>query len=474
MKFFLKYFIELPKIIFFLCLSLGIVSCMHKEQKKDAQKQLNELEQIKNTGILRVAVNYNSTDYFVYRGKIMGFKYELLRELAKELGVKLEIVVSKSLRETVDGLIINQFDLIAKNITITRPLRKQIDFTTPIRQTTQVLVQRQKSSEKKDSVFVHDTLELAGKKVMVPKESSYYKRLINLSNEIGFPIKVVEDTIYGVEKLISQVANGEIDYTVCDENVAKLNNTYYSNLDVSVKVGFPQDVAWAVRKQSYEWKLYVDEWIKNFKATKKYKFLYHKYFESTWSVYRIESGFHSVHGGKISVYDTLVKRLSIKYNWDWRLISAIIYQESRFNPNANSWVGAYGLMQIMPTTAEKLGIKNYKDPAQNIKGGILMLNWLDERFIESIPDSAQRIRFVLASYNIGLGHVHDAQRLAEKYGKDRNSWDDNVDYFLLNKSMKKFYKDSVVLYGYCRGEQAYNYVNKVLTNYNHYLNVIEN
>jgi membrane-bound lytic murein transglycosylase F len=187
----------------------------------------------------------------------------------------------------------------------------------------------------------------------------------------------------------------------------------------------------------------------------------------------MESGFHSVNGGNISVYDTIVKQLSMKYSWDWRLISSIIYQESRFNPNADSWVGAYGLMQIMPTTAERLGVKNYKDPAQNIEGGILMLNWLNKRFVESIPDSAQRMRFVLASYNIGLGHVLDAQRLAEKYGKDRNIWDDNVDYYLLNKSMKKYYKDSVVQYGYCRGEQAYNYVNKVLTNYNHYLNVIE-
>lgn len=472
MKLFFKYSVVLPKYLFFLFLSLVVISCVNKDQQNDSETQFNELERIKTSGILRVAVDYNSTDYFVYRGKIMGFKYELLQELAKDLGVELEIVVSKNLQQTINGLINAQVDLIAKNITVTRRLRNQIEFTTPIRQTTQVLIQQQKLLEGDDSIFVHSTLDLAGKKVVVQKESPYYRRLINLSREIGYPIEVVEDKIYGVEKLIAQVANGEIDYTVCDENVAKLNNTYFSNIDVSLKVSFPQDVAWAVRKKSDEWKIYLDEWITNFKSTGKYKYIYHKYFLSDWSVYRMESGFHSINGGKISVYDTIVKRLSLEYNWDWRLISSIIYQESRFNPNADSWAGAYGLMQIMPATAERMGVKNYKDPAQNIEGGILMLNWLNKRFIESIPDSAQRIRFVLASYNIGLGHVLDAQRLAEKYGKDRNIWDDNVDYYLLNKSMKKYYKDSVVHYGYCRGEHAYNYVNRVVTNYNHYLNVI--
>ena len=403
----------------------------------------------------------------------MGFTYDILQELSTDLGVELKIVVISDLRETYKGLRNNQFDIIAKNITITKRLSRQIDFTNPIGQTTQVLVQRKKLAETKNSGFVHSTLELTGKTVIVQNNTSYSQRLVNLSNEIGYQIEVVEDTILGVEELISQVAKGEIDYTVCNENVAKLNETYYSNLDVSVKVSFPQDIAWAVKKDTKELKLYINNWIDDFKTTKKYKYLYHKYFLSQWSTSRMESGFHSINGGNISIYDTLIKQLSKEHNWDWRLISSIIYQESRFNPNADSWAGAYGLMQLMPNTAKRLGVKNYKDPAQNITGGILMLNWLNKRFMETIPDSVQRTRFVLASYNIGPGHVFDAQRLAEKYGKDPTIWEDNVGYFLLNKSMKKYYQDPVVRYGYCRGEQAYNYVNKVLNNYNHYLNVIE-
>jgi len=129
-------------------------------------------------------------------------------------------------------------------------------------------------------------------------------------------------------------------------------------------------------------------------------------------------------------------------------------------------------MQIMPSTAKRFGIEDISNPEQNIKGGVLFLNWINKQFVNSIPDSTQRIKFVLASYNIGLGHVMDAQRLAEKFGKNKTVWDDNVDFYLLNKSSKFYFKDPVVRFGYCRGEEAYNYVSRVLTTYSHYLNVI--
>lgn len=469
-KYFLRAFLTLFILSFF------IVSCNDVKHDKKRKKTVktssqNDLAQIKKSGELKVVVDYNSTNYFVYRGKPMGFKYELLKELANELGVELKLSVSNNLQETFDGLINGSYDLIAKNLTVTKERSEEIDFTIPINQTRQVLVQRNRENSS-DSTFIKTTLELAGKKIHVQKNTSYYHRLQNLSEEIGSQINIVEDTIFGVEQLITKVAEGEFDYTVCDENVAKLNKTYYSNLDVSLKVSFNQNIAWAVRKGSVEWKEYLDKWITRFKRTNKYKYLYHKYFNSTRIAGRLDSDFHSITGGQISVYDDVVKKLATEYNWDWRLISSIMYQESRFNPDAGSWAGAYGLMQIMPTTAEGLGIDDLGDPEQNIKGGILLLNWLDQQFIESIPDSTERIKFVLASYNIGLGHVMDAQRLAEKYNKDRYVWDDNVDFYLRNKSSEKYYKDPVAKFGYCRGEQAYNYVSKVMTNYDHYLNVI--
>lgn len=129
-------------------------------------------------------------------------------------------------------------------------------------------------------------------------------------------------------------------------------------------------------------------------------------------------------------------------------------------------------MQLMPNTAESLGVNDIFDPRQNIEGGILLLNWLDEQLNTSIPDSTERIKFVLASYNIGLGHVKDAQRLARKFGKNSHVWEDNVDYYLRNKSSETYFKDPVVRWGYARGEEAFNFVNRVIGNYEHYRNLI--
>lgn len=164
--------------------------------------------------------------------------------------------------------------------------------------------------------------------------------------------------------------------------------------------------------------------------------------------------------------------MSVRYGWDWRLIASIIYQESRFDPEAESWAGAMGLMQLMPETADIFGVIEIYKPRENITGGLKLLNWLDKQLMDSIPDRNERLKFVLASYNVGLGHVKDAQRLAKKYGKDPFLWEDNVDYFLLNKSASKYYKDPVVRWGYCRGEEPFHYVSDVLERYGHYTNLL--
>ncbi len=474
MKYFCSHKKSTVKIFFLLICFSFFISCNQTRQEKEkdnTQSELNDLERIRKTGTLRAVVDYNSTNYFVYRGKPMGFKYELLKELTNDLGVNLEIIVSNNLGETFEGLKTKRFDLIAKNLTITKRRNSVVDFTVPLEQTRQVLVQRD-TRNSLDSIYVNSTLELGGKKVHVQKNTSYYRRMVNLSEEIGEDIKIIEDTIYGVEQLISMVAEGKIDYTVCDENVALLNKTYYPNLDVSLKVSFPQNIAWAVRKDSKEWKEYLDNWITKFKRSRKFHVLYHKYFESSRIAERMESDYHSISGGHISKYDKDIKKNSQQYGWDWRLIASVVYHESRFNAKAESWTEAYGLMQIMPSTARSLGVEDFKQPKQNIKAGILLINWLDEQLVESVPDSTERIKFVLASYNVGLGHVKDAQRLARKYNKNSEIWDGNVDFYLRNKSMEKYYKDPVVRWGYCRGDEAYSYVSKVLNNYQHYVNVI--
>ncbi|MBN2636470.1 MAG: transporter substrate-binding domain-containing protein [Prolixibacteraceae bacterium] len=444
-----------------------------KENSENDGQVINQLEQIKEKGELIAVVDYNSTNYFVYRGRPMGFQYELLQQLSNDLGVTLKVSVSNNLNQTFSGIENGQYDLVAKNLTVNRERKRMVDFTVPLHYTRQILVQRAKKEKEDDSLYVYSIVDLQDKTVHVQKNTAYYNRLVYLSDEIGKKINIAEDTIYGVEQLVARVANGEIDYTVCDENVAQLNKLFYPNLDISLRLSFPQKISWAVKKGSTDWKDFLDNWISEFKKTRKFKTLYHKYFESPRIVERMDSEYHSLSGGRISEYDELVKKIATQYNWDWRLISSIIYSESRFNPAADSWAGAKGLMQLMPNTAEAFGIENYEQPDQNILAGILFLNWLNNQLEESLPDSTERVNFVLAAYNVGLGHVNDARKLAEKYGANPNVWDNNVEDFLKKKSIEKYYNDSVVQWGYCRGIEATNYVEKVNDHFYHYLNVID-
>jgi membrane-bound lytic murein transglycosylase F len=305
----------------------------------------------------------------------------------------------------------------------------------------------------------------------VERNSSYAERLENLSDEIGDSI-FIEEVQENSEQLISLVAEGDMDYTVCDENVALVNQTYFPNLDVSTAVSFPQNLAWAVQKGATSLKKEIDTWLIDFKKTSKYAIIYNKYFRNQRTSQMVASDYFSLNSGKISAYDDAIKRYSKQIGWDWRLLASVIYQESRFDPGAESWAGAFGLMQLMPNTARRFGVDRNSSPEQHIRAGVEFILWLDNRFKNKITDEQERIKFILASYNIGYGHIEDAMNLADKYGNNPVIWEDGVDKFLLMKSNPEYYLDPVVKYGYCRGVETYKFVTEVLERYNDYKNII--
>lgn len=460
-----------------IILLISFNTCRQKE--KESFASLNTLEKIKKRGSLIAVMDFNSTNYFIYRGQPMGYQYELLKLLAKELGVKLEVKVENDVNKNFEMLKSGECDIIAINLTITKERSKVIDFTYPHSQTRQVLVQRKPDNWSQlrkmelEDTLIRNQLDLAGKLVYVQKGTSYAERMKNLSDEIGDSIILIEKADKEVEELIELVANGEIDYTVADENVAKVNQIYYPILDVNTPISFPQNMAWGVRKNDTEFKNGIDAWLKDFKKSRKYSAIYDKYFSNPRSVKIVESDFYAKNSGKVSRYDDYIKKYSEGIGWDWRLLASLIYQESRFKSNAKSWAGAYGLMQLMPTTAQRFGVNTKSAPEKQIKAGVDFIKWLDIRFEKrGITDEEEKIKFILASYNVGLGHILDARRLAEKEGKDPDVWENNVDIYILKKSNPKYYKDPVVKYGYCRGSETYNYVYQILDRYEHYKNII--
>lgn len=432
-----------------------------------------DLAQIKERGRLTAILNNSSTGYLIYRGQPMGYEYELLTRLARALEVELSIEITNNIEEAFRMLNRGEGDIIAFNMTVTAPRKERVAFTEHLSQVKQVLVQRrpaqwqQMKRHQVEQSLVRNPLALEGKTIYVQKNSAYAERLANLAEEIGGDITVIEEDA-DTETLIKMVADGEIDYTVADEDIAMVNATYHSAIDVQTPVSFPQKVAWATRKNAPDLLTATNDWLRNIKRSADYNTIYKKYFRSPkTTLKRVRSEYSSISGEYISPYDDLMRQHAIALGWDWRLLAAQAYQESKFDAEAESWAGAIGLMQLLPSTGELYKVTNMSDPAQSLRAATDYLLWLDGIWTKYVPDAEERRKFVLASYNAGQGHVLDARRLARKYGKNPERWED-VAHFLLLKSQPEYYNDPVSKSGYCRGSEPVNYVREILHRYDRY------
>lgn len=444
--------------------------------------QVDDFEQIKERGTLKVVTGYSPISYFVYRGQPMGYEYELLSILAEHLGVSLQLEVARSLDQMIEKLENGDVDMIAHNLTVTRSRAERVAFTLPLHTTRQVLVQkkpdnwRQMRLHEIDQDLIRNPIELAGKTVHVRSGSAYISRIESLSDEIGGEIDVrVADQNLTTEELITMVASGEISFTIADENIAKINQSYLSILDVDTPVSLPQQLAWAINKKAPDLLNEVNKWISEMQMGSDYYAIYNKYFENRRGFReRASSDLVASRSGRISEFDEIIKKYAEEIDWDWRLMASLIYQESQFNPNARSWAGAVGLMQLMPRTARAHGAQNPRIPEQNIRAGADFISWLNNYWEDKIPDEHERIKFILASYNVGHGHVQDARRLADKFGANPNVWENNVARYMLKKSNAEYYNDEVVQFGYARGAEPVNYVNSIFYIYSHYQQISDN
>ena len=434
-----------------------------------------DLEDIRKDGVLKALIIYSSTSYFLYRGEPMGFEYELLERMAAHLDLKLELVISTDLDTEFEDLNRGDVDLIAHGMTVTNERKWEVDFTEYLYLTRQVLVQKQPDNYLELSwsdlqkQLIHDPIELINDTVSIRRNSAYSERMRSLSNEIGGAIHInVLDSSLTTDQIIKKVIDGEIKYTIADENLAKINAAYHPILKIDVPVSFSQRIAWVTRKKSPELRKAVNAWILSERKQTEYNVIYNKYFKNKRNFRsRSRSDFYSLNNRQISQYDDLIRQYAKEINWDWRLLAAQVYQESRFDPKADSWAGARGLMQVMPTTAKSLGIKNPNSPRQSIKGGTAYLKWLGDNFSD-VPDSLTRIKFMLASYNCGYGHMQDAQRLARAEGLDANVWDGHVQQMILALSSSEHYNKPMIQHGYVRGIEPVNYVDEILERYEHY------
>lgn len=430
------------------------------------QKGFGDLEVIKKRGILRVLLKNNASSYFLRRGQLMGFEYEMAQAFAKHLGVRLVVLVPPSGGQELDWLEKGKVDIAAGFLKASPQWKERgINSSSPYHQAFQHVVVH------KDSNNIQSVKDLDGQTVVVHKSSNYWKELEELK-KVGIHVKLEsapEDM--EVEEIIERVAKREYGITLVDEHLLDIEKANHVTVKSAFTLGDQKSHTLAIRGEDSSLLSSLNHYIKSKKDGRKYSRLYAKYFTDSKQVRKHQRSRLKTADGKkmISKYDRLVQKYSDKYGFDWRFITAQMFQESRFDPNAKSHAGAIGLMQIMPATGRQLGLSGLKEPVTNIHAGTKYMNWLYGKF-ESDLSVVDRMWFTLASYNAGLGHVMDARRLAKQQGLNENRWFDNVEKAMLLLSKSKYAKKA--RFGYVRGREPVGYVRIIMKLYASYINVI--
>lgn len=443
---------------------------------------------------LVVGTRFNSTSYFLYRGEPMGYEYELLRNFAEAHEMHLRVIVAHDFEALGEMLRTGEVDVLAARLFPDGRLEGQATFTEPLFDTQRVLVQRSGAPDEAaqtdvqrravtdpdygwevpEEVTIRARLvqrgdELADETVHIAEESGAHRQLIELSDSIDGTIDIVEvDADVTTETLIRRVATGAIEFTVSRENVAELKQERFENIVVRPIIGPPVGLVWATRRGAPELHAALNEWIATERDGELFNSIYRKYYIDRGGYReREESEYLTAATGRLSQWDDIILRNAQAVGWDWRLLASVMFQESRFQPRARSWAGAMGLLQLMPATAREVGVTDPWDPEDNVAGGARYFQWLENQWVNDIADPDQRLRFILASYNVGRGHVQDAQRLAEAHGDDPDNWE-QVSHWLLQKSKREYFTHPVVRFGYARGLEPVTYVQKILDRYQHY------
>src|SRR5229473_3382945 len=380
------------------------------------------LEEIVKSGYLRVLTRNNDTSFFIYRGHRMGFDYELGKKLAQHLGIRVDMIITQNWADMVPELLKGEGDVIAAEVTVTDDRKKQVLFAEPWGKTQEVVVWKDGTPEVKDAEG------LSGKDVHVRESSSYYRTLLALNEKLKAAGKAVvnikpvaED--WETDTILQAVSQGAMSYTIADDLLANIHTAYWENLILGPPISDERALAWAVRPGQVKLKQAIDD-----------------------------------------VFHELRKQP----DFNWRLVAAQIYQESRFEPHRKSWVGALGLFQIMPATAKGLGITDPTDPEQSIRGGLKYMHQLSDHY-QNVPDAIERFRFALAAYNSGFGHVDDARKLARAAKKDATRWRE-VAPFLLKLSDHKYAQQA--RFGFCRGIEPVDYVRHIDERYTGYAQLV--
>ncbi len=457
-------------------LSSGLAGCGSSEQEEVIiypDPVAFDFEQIKERGTIRMITRYNSSSYFLHRGMDRGFEFELVSKFAEDQGLKVEVVLVGLDDDPITLLNRGEGDLIASNFAVTPDRTPHILFSKPYNFVNQVLVQSEDQSP------IEDFSGLDGKTVTVRRGSSYYTTLASLRDK-GYDITIdVAGQDWNTEALILEVAEGRLEATVADDNLYRVASNYIDGVRSGLILAEQDTIAWAIRRNAPQLKEKMDAFMtQHFRIRESegrilrsafLNILQRRYYEEDRKATRFsDRSFDMIYTGYISPYDDMVRTIAEEADVDWKLVLAVMAQESQFNPNARSWAGAVGLMQIIPRFSRVEDEALLYDPEINIREGVRYLQKHLNRYAHL--DSLNQYAFALANYNVGMGHIADARYLAAQLGNDPDEWEHVADA-LLRLMQRKYYQHA--RYGFKRGIETVNYVEDVMDRYRRYYAISE-
>jgi membrane-bound lytic murein transglycosylase F len=410
------------------------------------------IDQIKTLGELRVVTRTSPLAY--YRGADgvpEGPEYELARHFADELGVKLKITPMRSYAEIYAALTSGQAHIAAAGLKVPMQPVPGVEFSPAYQHVHEHLIYR------RGAIRPGSLAEIGNSDLEIAAGSAHAKTLEAARNSIP-DLVWVENSSTNSQTLLDGVADGSIDYTIADSTEFALAHDAHPDLRIAFDFPGNHPLAWAASDRDPHFARDMGEYFARLKLGGELATIVNRYYgRSEDAEFAGGPGFMRHLQSRLPLYKQWFVEAAEQSSQDWRLLAAIGYQESKWNPRASSSAGARGLMQLTLETATETKVTDLSDARQSIFGGARYFRQVYEKIPSHVPEP-DRTWFALAAYNIGYGHVEDARVLAQKAGRDPDSWQDVRDFLPL-LAQERWYTQTEN--GYARGWEPVRYVDNV-------------
>ncbi len=425
-------------------------------------------EQIKASGVLRMITFYNSRTYFIHKGGQAGFDYELLEQFCREYNLTVEVVIAQLGDDLISLLNSGQGDVVCSGLPTTPGADQYALLSRPTGFSQKIVILPENHS------LGTELADLEGLSLTIPWGCPFLPLLqeIRQASKISFRINQGPSQVEA-EELMSLVALGRLQAVVVDDLTAKAGMAWIDGLTTGPALDQERPTVWLMRQNSGELKKKIDTFLKGqlrlnetgkVRRSQTYGIIFDRYFENQKTIQGFREAAHRPDkSGRISGFDELIRKNARPLNLDWRMVAALIYQESRFYSHAQSKADARGLMQVLPAFAGPQADSLYH-PGPNIRAGLRLMASTYNSF--AYLDSLDRWRFTLATYHAGFGHVTDARRMAIDFGRDPNNWENGLSTTLPMLMQNRYYRDT--RHGFYRGAETVDYVEEIINRYRTY------